>query len=91
MCLLQISVPAVMLYVLTSLCLVTATDLLCIGVFSPFLLIQQTLLPGVFSLVKVCDPTELAFLRASLEPRVRDGFQRMMDKFDSSFKFGGRM
>ena len=61
-----------------------------IYIFS-ILLIQQVLLPGVFALIKGCTPTELAFLQASLEPRVRESFQGIMTKFDRSYKFGGRM
>ena len=53
--------------------------------------LQETLLPGIFGLIKGCTPPELTFLKASLEPHIRDSFGRLMTKFDTSYKFGGRM
>lgn len=52
---------------------------------------QSCLVPGVFSLLKLCPPSELAFLKSSLDSQGRDAFQVFMQEFKSNFKFGGRV
>jgi len=52
---------------------------------------QQSLLPGIFALMKGCTAPEVAFLKASLEPHVRESFEGLMKTFDSLYKLGGRV
>lgn len=52
---------------------------------------QRALLPGVFNLLKLCSPNDIAFIKASIDQATRDSFQTLTEEYQRYHKFGGRV
>jgi len=73
--------------------------LLLLPLSFPFLLLptssllssQETLLPGVFSLLKLCTDHDLAFVKASLDTAARESLQALVAEYLKFYKFSGRV
>lgn len=52
---------------------------------------QEALLPGVFSLLKLCTDNDLAFVKASLDTAARESLQALVAEYLKFYKFSGRV
>ena len=52
---------------------------------------QKALLSGVFHLLKLCTPKDIAFIKASIDAATRDSFQTLIEEYQRYHKFGGRV
>ena len=55
------------------------------------LILQKLLLPGVFSLLKLCSDEDTAFIKASLDETARENFQTLLTDYKKFHKFSGRV
>ena len=39
---------------------------------------QEAILPGIFNLLKLCAPNDIAFIKASVDAATRDSFQTLV-------------
>jgi len=53
--------------------------------------IQKALLPGVFSLLKLCTDHDLAFVKASLDLAARESLQALTAEYQKFYKFSGKV
>ena len=54
-------------------------------------LMQEALLPGLFSLLKLCTDHDLAFVNASLDLAARESLQTLTAEYQKFYKFSGRV
>ena len=52
---------------------------------------QMALLPGTFSLLKLCTQKDLAFIKASVSSEERDSLLTLIEEHQKFYKFGGRV
>lgn len=53
--------------------------------------IKKALLPGVFSLLKLCSEQDTAFIQATLDASMQDTFKTVLAEYKKFHKFSGRI